>query len=38
VGRRAGCDFAEGFRHYIGHPYPHRPVLEELLDAVRSAA
>jgi LmbE family N-acetylglucosaminyl deacetylase len=31
VGRRAGCEFAEGFRRYKGHPYPQSPVLEELL-------
>src|SRR5260370_39240396 len=30
VGRRAGCEFAEGFRHYKGHPYPQDPVLEKL--------
>ena len=31
VGRRAGCEFAEGFRRYKGHPYPQSPVLEQLL-------
>jgi LmbE family N-acetylglucosaminyl deacetylase len=31
AGRRAGVVFAEGFRHYIGHPYPTAPLLEELL-------
>jgi LmbE family N-acetylglucosaminyl deacetylase len=35
VGRRAqcklGCEFAEGFRRYRGHPYPQTPVLEDLL-------
>ena len=31
VGRRAGLDFAEGFRRYKGHPYPQTPVLEELV-------
>ncbi len=30
-GRRAGVEFAEGFRHYVGHPYPIAPLLEELL-------
>jgi len=31
IGRRAGLIFAEGFRHYKGHPYPESPLLEELL-------
>lgn len=31
AGRRAGVEFAEGFRHYKGHPYPITPLLEELL-------
>jgi LmbE family N-acetylglucosaminyl deacetylase len=31
VGRRAGCEFAEGFRRYKGHPYPQSPLLENLL-------
>jgi LmbE family N-acetylglucosaminyl deacetylase len=31
VGKRAGCDFAEGFRHYKGHPFPQTPVLEEIV-------
>ena len=31
VGRLAGCEFAEGFRRYKGHPYPQTPVLEELV-------
>jgi LmbE family N-acetylglucosaminyl deacetylase len=30
-GRRAGVEYAEGFRHYKGHPYPESPLLEELL-------
>ncbi len=30
-GRRAGVEFAEGFRHYTGHPYPQPPLLESLL-------
>ena len=30
-GRRAGADYAEGFRRYKGHPYPQSPLLEELL-------
>lgn len=31
VGKRAGVEFAEGFRRYRGHPYPQSPLLEELL-------
>jgi LmbE family N-acetylglucosaminyl deacetylase len=34
LGRRAGVVFAEGFRHYKGHPYPAEPLLEELLEQV----
>jgi LmbE family N-acetylglucosaminyl deacetylase len=30
-GRRAGIEYAEGFRRYRGHPYPESPLLEELL-------
>jgi LmbE family N-acetylglucosaminyl deacetylase len=30
-GRQAGCDFAEGFRQYRGHPYPGKPLLQNLL-------
>jgi N-acetylglucosamine malate deacetylase 1 len=33
-GRRAGVEFAEGFRRYKGHPYPDTPLLEELLGDV----
>jgi LmbE family N-acetylglucosaminyl deacetylase len=32
-GRRAGVEYAEGFRRYKGHPYPESPLLEELLGA-----
>jgi len=32
-GQRAGVRFAEGFRHYLGHPYPQEPFLERLLGA-----
>jgi N-acetylglucosamine malate deacetylase 1 len=32
-GRRAGLEYAEGFRPYKGHPYPESPLLEELLGA-----
>jgi LmbE family N-acetylglucosaminyl deacetylase len=35
VGRRAGVEFAEGFRHYRGHPYPQNPLLEEALREVK---
>ena len=30
-GQDAGFDFGEGFRQYRGHPYPHAPVLQDLL-------
>lgn len=32
IGERAGVKYAEGFRHYKGHPYPQSPLLETLLD------
>jgi len=36
-GRDAGVEFGEGFRQYLGHPYPQTPLLQELLgSAVRS--
>ena len=39
AGRRAGVVFAEGFRHYKGHPYPPAPLLEHLLGhAIRPSA
>jgi LmbE family N-acetylglucosaminyl deacetylase len=39
VGHRAGVVFAEGFRHYRGHPYPQTPFLEDLLrQAIRPRA
>src|SRR5205085_7829255 len=31
TGRRAGVEFAEGFRQYQGHPYPATPLLQDLL-------
>ncbi len=31
VGRRAGVEFAEGFRRYRGHPYPQNPLLEQAI-------
>jgi N-acetylglucosamine malate deacetylase 1 len=35
-GKRAGVEFAEGFRRYKGHPYPDSPLLEDLLgDVIR---
>lgn len=34
-GALAGLTYAEGFRHYKGHPYPESPLLEELLGAAR---
>lgn len=30
-GKAAGCEYAEGFRLYRGHPYPQTPLLENLL-------
>jgi len=39
AGHRAGVVFAEGFRHYKGHPYPATPLLEDLLgQAIRQPA
>jgi LmbE family N-acetylglucosaminyl deacetylase len=35
IGHRAGVKFAEGFRHYKGHPYPVTPLLQDLLSHVR---
>jgi N-acetylglucosamine malate deacetylase 1 len=34
LGCRAGVTYAEGFRHYKGHPYPEAPLLEDLLGQV----
>ncbi len=34
-GELAGVDFGEGFRRYLGHPYPQTPVLEELTRGLR---
>jgi LmbE family N-acetylglucosaminyl deacetylase len=31
MGRRAGVEFAEGFRRYKGHPYPQEELLGEML-------
>jgi LmbE family N-acetylglucosaminyl deacetylase len=31
-GKRAGIGFGEGFRQYKVHPYPDRPVLQQILD------
>ncbi len=33
-GKRAGLEYGEGFRRYKGHPYPHSPLLEDLLDGL----
>jgi LmbE family N-acetylglucosaminyl deacetylase len=30
-GVRAGIDYGEGFRQYTTHPYPHEPVLQQIL-------
>jgi LmbE family N-acetylglucosaminyl deacetylase len=30
-GEMAGVEYAEGFRHYTGHPWPSDPLLESLL-------
>ena len=38
AGRRAGVEYAEGFLHYKGHPYPISPLLEELLSNVRQTS
>ncbi len=32
-GESAGFEFGEGFRRYLGNPYPQTPVLEDLLRA-----
>jgi LmbE family N-acetylglucosaminyl deacetylase len=32
-GQSGGFEFGEGFRRYLGHPYPQTPVLEDLLRA-----
>lgn len=39
-GALAGVTYGEGFRQYTGHPYPKRPLLEELLGAraIRTSA
>ncbi|MFN7993891.1 MAG: PIG-L family deacetylase [Bryobacteraceae bacterium] len=34
IGKRAGVKYGEGFRHYLGHPYPESPLLETLLGQV----
>jgi len=31
IGRRAGLEFGEGFRQYVGHPYPKTPLLQRAL-------
>lgn len=38
-GASAGCKYAEGFRQYLGHPYPRAPLLQTLLaGSVRSTS
>lgn len=38
-GESAGCQYAEGFRQYTGHPYPLEPRLQALLaEYVRSTS
>jgi LmbE family N-acetylglucosaminyl deacetylase len=32
-GKRAGVEYAEGFRRYKGHPYPQTELLQELVGA-----
>jgi hypothetical protein len=32
-GMRAGIALGEGFWHYRVHPYPHEPLLQQLLSA-----
>ena len=34
-GAQFGLAAAEGFRHYLGHPYPESPLLEELIGEER---
>jgi N-acetylglucosamine malate deacetylase 1 len=34
-GEPAGFKFGEGFRRYLGHPYPQTPALEDLVRAYR---
>ncbi len=36
-GTQAGITLGEGFRQYKTHPYPHRPLLQQLLSAYTSA-
>jgi LmbE family N-acetylglucosaminyl deacetylase len=34
IGERAGIGFGEGFRQYRIHPYPQKPLLQELLQGL----
>ena len=34
-GAQYGFEAGEGFRHYLGHPYPESPLLEELIGEER---
>ena len=36
-GKHVGVPYAEGFRQYLGHPYPGSPLLQELVAGVRVA-
>ena len=33
-GRKAGVEYAEGFRQHLGHPYPQDNILEKILGAI----
>jgi hypothetical protein len=37
-GKESGFGFAEGLRQHLGHGYPRRPVLQEVLGAARLVA
>lgn len=37
-GEESGFDFAEGLRQHLGHGYPRRPVLQEVLGAANLVA
>ena len=38
LGRRAGFEYAEGFRQHVGHPYPQEDLLVQTLDGLAIAA
>lgn len=33
-GAEAGLEYGEGFRQYLGHPYPESPLLQQLLEGL----